>query len=288
MNLSHVPQAQSKFVSTQLDLESSHAGIHPNLCGPRSDYMWTICDAGMICLGNESTHLNIQIHGRTDGEWQLYANAQGVDRFNCDKTKKACTIPLEPAVVATRIRLDFRCLGNSNKFIDPMSGKKQTWQAEKGYTPGNGNGYLMKNAVKAGKQLPVYPHATSFYGFADTKSLGKNVQLRIALKVPLINNNSHFDVPLPVDSGTTRIKGFCVFGIASVPCTNSACRTCPVVDSYHCCSQKADHTITICGDLQRISARSLSIELSLRSANSVVLVLTLLSLHSCNIWTIHI
>ena len=219
----------------------------------------------MICLGNESTHLNIQIHGRTDGEWQLYANAQGVDRFNCDKTKKACTIPLEPAVVATQIRLDFRCLGNSISITENVERDKirRVWKSEIGYTPGNGNGFLKETAVKQGQQLPVYPHATSFYGFADTKSLGKNVQLRIALKVSLINNNSHFDVPLPVDSGTTRIKGFCVFCIASVPSTNSACRTCPVVDSYHCCSQKADHTITICGELQRISARSLSIELSL-------------------------
>ena len=136
----------------------------------------------MFCLGNESTHLNIQIHGRTDGEWQLYANAQGLDRFNCDKTKKACTIPLEPAVVATQIRLDFRCLGNSNKLNTRPKAQSAIWEAEKGYTPGNGNGYLMKDAVKDGKQLPVYPHATSFYGFADTKSLGRKVQLNIQLK----------------------------------------------------------------------------------------------------------
>ena len=205
--------ARNTFRASELTLEATHPSL--------------------LCLGPESTHLNIQIfyvknqtttvknkgqarsvttslatraaHAATcdflkeqfplchtngpnlDKEatrWEKYTNAEGIFEFNCDKTKKACTIPLEPAVVATQIRLDFRCLGNSISITENVERDKirRVWKSEIGYTPGNGNGFLKETAVKQGQQLPVYPHATSFYGFADTKSLGRKVQLNIQLK----------------------------------------------------------------------------------------------------------
>merc|ERR1712166_1170078 len=59
------------------------------------------------CFSNQHTHMELQLKYRTGtGPWQLYINADGIFVFKCNAGDVFCSIPLQPALEATEVRLE--------------------------------------------------------------------------------------------------------------------------------------------------------------------------------------